>query len=261
MISGLTRFGGFKHAQAVGTSLPNQIVTNGIAGSVFAHAGLVDPVAFLLMAIPSACGAQLGVRIGTKMSERVYKGVFGLVLFAASPLIACASVKKSSSSNVDDDETLIKRSTRASWRPGALYDDLLSRDRMSTMCMSLMGLCVGILSGSMGIGATPALISYMTLFPTEYTYQCYKTCIGTSLCCVTVTASSGFLGHSSAGQVHWRFMPLLIVGSAVGGAVGSALALDLPSELLQLIFATFCGLYGFGVVRRTLVRPIGTWLK
>ena len=54
----------------------------------------------------------------------------------------------------------------------------------------------GVLSGAMGVGATPIMISYMALSPLNRADE-YKTCIGTALCAVACFRAAT---HTKGGQ-------------------------------------------------------------
>ena len=106
---------------------------------------------------------------------------------------------------------------------------------------------VGVLSGAMGIGATPIMISFLAL-KGEYAYH---TCVGTALCAIVPCNLMGSVAHAQLGNVHWSRVPVLAAGAAVGGALGSAVSLGLPSVVLQQIFAGFCAVSGGSILHKS----------
>ena len=154
----------------------------------------------------------------------------------------------------DDCDTTTTAST-ASFDISRLLQDFRDRDSVEILRMTCMGFGVGVLSAAMGIGATPVMISYLTLSG-DSKGDHYKSILGTALCSVCLTTSAGFAAHSTMGSVQWKMLPLLLIGSALGGAVGSHVALDLPNTALQSVFAIFCGAYGLRVMQRTWLRKL-----
>jgi len=263
MISGLTRFAGLKHAQAVGTSLPTQIVSNFTAGAVFCSQGLVDPLAVLCIGGTSIVGSRFGARIGHNLSESSAKGAFGAILALVAPFVAFSSYQKQKTkdeengfdNNNDDKKTRSKNVFDMSH----LLQDFRDRDRSEILRMTCLGFGVGVLSAAMGIGATPVMISYLSLSGDSKggSNDHYKTILGTAICSVCLTTSAGFAAYSTMGSsVQWKMLPILLVGSALGGVVGSNIALDVPNTALQCVFAIFCGAYGARVVQRTWLRKV-----
>lgn len=259
MIGGLTRFAGLKHAVAVGSSLPCQIVSNASAGLIFVSNGFVDPVALLCIGGTSMFSVRLGARIGHNLSENAAKSVFGAVLTLISPIVAYSSCVKNSNGDDDDggeeafDENK-KEKKNTILNTSTILQEFRERSTSEITRMVCCGLGVGVLSGAMGIGATPVMLSYLTL--SGDSHGSYKSVLGTAICSVTLTTLSGFTAYSSRGSVKWRMLPMLIIASALGGVAGSNLALEAPSNVLQCAFALFCGAYGARVVHRTWIRKL-----
>ena len=78
----------------------------------------------------------------------------------------------------------------------------------------------------------------------------YKTCVGTALVAVTPNVTTGSISHAMMGSMQWRMVPILGAGTAIGALCGSSIALYLPNILMQQVFAVFCGVSGFAMLRK-----------
>jgi len=252
----LTRFGGLTQAQAAGTSLPTQIFANIASGLTFASAGLVDPLAATTLGVFSTVGARYGARLSLRVSEEQYKAIFGGLLLFLSPIILFGSLKgerklENKQMVYDSDEGKVSAAGNnwvREWEP----DKILSKARakpIETTLLSCFGVVVGVLSGSLGIGATPVMISFLSLYPRDN--NDYKTCIGTALCAVVPCTIMGSASHAQLGTTQWVKLPMLVCGSTLGGILGSSVSLYLPSAILQQTFALFCAVSGGSMLKRT----------
>jgi uncharacterized membrane protein YfcA len=98
-----------------------------------------------------------------------------------------------------------------------------------------LGAAVGVLAGYMGVGGGILAVPVFTLV-LGMTQQMAQ---GTSLAVIMATAPAGALEHHRHGNVIWRHVPLLAIGAAVGGPLGSATAQALPHAWLVRGFAVF----------------------
>jgi uncharacterized membrane protein YfcA len=243
---------------------------------------MVDPLGAVCMGGASAVGARTGAQLGQRFSEQQYRSAFGGVLLAISPLLAWSSTfQKEEATNPAEaigtgsngrEEGLLSGCSDA-WRMVNLYDDACKRPFAVVQFLGV-GAVAGLLSGGMGLGATPVMISCMALSTSlrkprgeerggdgvcngdgegEGEGDYYKTCIGTALCAVVPSVIAGSVTHAQLGTTQWRALPVLAVGAAVGGACGSSIAVALPSDLLQQAFAVFCAAYG-GMTLRGVFR-------
>ena len=154
--------------------------------------------------------------MSSRMSKHQLEAAFGSTLLLLSPIIAWSSTQD--------------KDCAANRKPAE------NRGPFQAAQFLGVGLVVGSISGALGLGATPIMISYMVT-TTDFDY---KTCMGTALCAVTPAAIAGTVAHAQAGNTCWRSVPLLAAGSAAGAYFGSSLALYLPDQLLQQVFAAFC---------------------
>ncbi len=98
-----------------------------------------------------------------------------------------------------------------------------------------LGAAVGLLAGYMGVGGGILAVPVFTLV-LGMTQQMAQ---GTSLAVIDATAPAGALEHHRHGNVIWRHVPMLAIGAAVGGPIGSAAAQALPHAWLVRGFAAF----------------------
>ena len=267
MTSSLVRLGGLKHAQAVGTSLPCQIVGNAVSGATFAAAGHVDPLALLCVGGAAIIGARGGAQLSSRMGERQAKGASGALILGLAPIIAWSAWRKEQQHETQSGADQVCQLqdgqgppppaaavaaaggdewTRA-WAPHVLLTAVREHP-LHCLELTTLGLCTGICTGALGIGATPIMITALTLSGAHS----YKTCVGTALCAVVPSGAAAAVTHAQLGNTHWKSFPLLAAGVALGGYAGSSIALDLPTALLQQVFAVFCAFSGGSMLRKAL---------
>lgn len=111
----------------------------------------------------------------------------------------------------------------------------------------LLGGAVGLTAGYMGVGGGIIAVPAFTLL-LGMTQQAAQ---GTSLAVILVTAPAGAWEHSRLGNVVWRLVPLLALGAAIGGPLGSTLAHRLDAVTLARTFACFLLLNAVHLWRRS----------
>lgn len=268
MVNGLTRFNKMRQVEAVGTGLPTQILTNTISGAMFAGAGLVDPLAAVTLGSASILGAMGGVRLGNSMNEHESRGVMGAFMVALAPLMALSPLLQEDG-DADNDcrygeaQTEAAAEARAAtarpatadhwtahWQPERLWEEANARGPAALSELLGLGTLVGVISGTLGVGATPVMIAYLALNRGPNRVDEYKACVGTALVAVTPNVTTGSISHAMMGSMQWRMVPILGVGTAIGALCGSSIALYIPNTLMQQVFAAFCGITGFAMLRK-----------
>lgn len=111
---------------------------------------------------------------------------------------------------------------------------------------AVLGACVGVLAGFMGVGGGILAVPAFTLL----LGMSQQLAQGTSLTVILAAAPTGAAEHARHGNVVWRLVPLLALGAAVGGPAASWLAQDLPQRMLARAFAVFL-----------LVNAVSTWAR
>jgi uncharacterized protein len=99
--------------------------------------------------------------------------------------------------------------------------------------LAATGAIAGLASGLLGIGGgtivTPLLA--LVLPPGNQ-----ATVLGTSLLSMVLPSSAALVQHARLGNVDWRMAAGLALGTGVGGALGSSIAVETPSGVLEGIF-------------------------
>ena len=99
--------------------------------------------------------------------------------------------------------------------------------------LAATGAIAGLASGLLGIGGgtivTPLLA--LVLPPGNQ-----ATVLGTSLLSMVLPSTAALAQHARLGNVDWRMAAGLAVGTGLGGALGSSVAVETPSGVLEAIF-------------------------
>ena len=101
----------------------------------------------------------------------------------------------------------------------------------------LFGLCAGILSGALGLGAGIILVPTLVLLCTVG----QKSAQGTALAVMVPMALLGALRYWNNPQVEMNavLIGLIVCGALIGTLAGTELASRLPSHILRKAFAIF----------------------
>lgn len=106
----------------------------------------------------------------------------------------------------------------------------------------------GVLAGLLGVGGGIVLVpGYFYVF-SQMGYdgpQVMQVCLATSLATIIVTSIRSVQSHHKAGKVNWNTLKSWAPGIAVGAIVGVAIAANLRSVTLQMIFGCLGVCIGF----------------
>jgi uncharacterized protein len=120
-------------------------------------------------------------------------------------------------------------------------------DPVALALYALLGLAAGVLSALMGVGGGVIMVpAFVLLFGLSQ-----HTAEGTSLLVIVPTALMGAYRHARNGYTRWRTGLLIGVGGAAGGLLGAQIALALPAQTLQQLFAGFLVLTGVRMLLRS----------
>lgn len=215
-----------------GTSLGAVLSTALASGSMFATSDCVDVPSAILIATSSMIMAPLGARLTARLNCSQLRRVLGYFLFAASPLVPLKTLYARTGSRDDGAET------------HNVVQSLKSMPWTSVLQMVTIGGIAGISSGLLGIGGG-TIVTPMLAITTQLDHSVV---LGTSLVSMVPPAATGLIQHYRMGNVDWRLCLGLILGTSVGGAIGSNVALQAPPGTLE-------GLFSLGMIflgRKTL---------
>lgn len=104
----------------------------------------------------------------------------------------------------------------------------------SIIVLIVVGMLVGVLSGTFGIGGGTVIVPALVWLGLSQ-----RNAAATSMLAIAPTAISGVVSYAAGGNVDWLAAALLFCGMFVGGQVGSWLLSRLPELALRWIFVVF----------------------
>ncbi len=110
-----------------------------------------------------------------------------------------------------------------------------------------IGAFAGLFAGMLGLGGGIVVVPSLFFvfgwfnFPENTLAQL---AVGTSLATMIFTSLSSFLTHGKSGYIDFSIFKKIVPGLLVGIALGSIIALSLPTNILKLVFAGFLLLVG-----------------
>jgi uncharacterized membrane protein YfcA len=236
-----------------GTSLAAVLSTALASAMTFSSGGCVDIAAAAIISPLAMMTAPFGARLTTKLNCVTLRKILGYFLFFVAPLVPLKAHLLANVEEQKEEETgaeTIPRTTLVASLPpqpppkslqfssvSAPFDKLHSDiQKMSTPTIILLaatGSVAGLASGLLGIGGgtivTPLLA--LVLPPGNQ-----ATVLGTSLLSMVLPSSAALAQHARLGNVDWRMAAGLAVGTGVGGTLGSMVAVETPSGVLEAIF-------------------------
>ena len=104
----------------------------------------------------------------------------------------------------------------------------------SIIVLIVVGMLVGVLSGTFGIGGGTVIVPALVWLGLSQ-----RNAAATSTLAIVPTSISGVISYATGGHVDWLAAALLFCGMFVGGQVGSWLLSRLPELALRWIFVVF----------------------
>jgi uncharacterized protein len=206
--------------EAIATSL---VIVGGTA--LLGFAGRIrqaDPLSGLALGCIGFFGAVPG-----RLAAQYFSGRTLLLLFATIMVIAGVAMFRSKTYESGD------------------------RQRRNWLLVGLMGVLLGFLTGFLGIGGGFLIVPVLVLF----LGMPMRGAIPTSLLVIGLNCLAGLLGSvfvhrssDSIAAVDWKVALFFLVGGAVGGLAGAAIARRLDSRSLKRVFAVFLFCIGMFVV-------------
>lgn len=104
----------------------------------------------------------------------------------------------------------------------------------SIIVLIVVGMLVGVLSGTFGIGGGTVIVPALVWLGLSQ-----RNAAATSMLAIVPTSISGVISYATGGHVDWLAAVLLFCGMFVGGQIGSWLLSRLPELVLRWIFVAF----------------------
>lgn len=118
----------------------------------------------------------------------------------------------------------------------------------------VVGLAVGLLSATMGIGGGVLMVPAMVI---GFGFK-QHIAQGTSLVAIVPTSLVGAFTHSRYGNVLYRNAVLLGAGGSAGVVLGAILALHIPRQALTRLFGAFLIFSAYRTWARARKRQLDT---
>lgn len=211
--------------KAHGTSLI-VIVFTGITGAaIYAVKGNVDIIAAALLSAAAIFTIRYGAKFAHAMPEWKLKKSFGAFLLFVSAIF------------------LLKPYLVGDPRPVEIW--------IKIPVLLATGAFTGFLSGMMGVGGGAIMVPAMALFAglSQYTAQ------GSSLLAMIPIGIAGAHTHWKLGNTAKKILPGLIIGVLLGTYLGSVFALDMPENILRIIFCAVVILTGIKYLMTAKGKP------
>lgn len=191
----LTVFFHIPPAVAASTSLATTIPTTAVGAFSHWKAGNVNMRFGITMLIGGAVGAVIGSLCSGYLPQNLYNKLTGIILLLlALQMLISFLRKRHNKENTNEDSQSRKINT------------------VKAICFGLLG---GIMSGLVGLsGGGPIVAGLMILgCPALET-------VGTSVLVLFGISATGFLAHLSVGNIDWKLVGFLAVGTMCGAIVG-----------------------------------------
>lgn len=104
----------------------------------------------------------------------------------------------------------------------------------SIIVLIVVGMLVGVLSGTFGIGGGTVIVPALVWLGLSQ-----RNAAATSTLAIVPTSISGVVPYATGGHVDWLAAALLFCGMFIGGQIGSWLLSRLPELVLRWIFVAF----------------------
>lgn len=197
-------------AVAASTSLATIIPTTAVGAFSHWRAGNVNLRFGLTMLIGGAVGAVAGSLLSGVFPQNLYNKLTGIIMLAlaAQTLFSLLRKKRHPAETAPEAENSKTRTVKA----------------------VLFGLLGGVMSGLVGLsGGGPISAGLMILGCTALET------VGTSVLVVLGIAVTGFLAHLGAGNIDWRLVGLLALGTMCGAFIGPLLLKRADKKKLEKV--------------------------
>jgi len=227
---------------AVGTDLTVILANSSLGMLRRKGSGTID----VKLGLTIATGSVFGVLAGSHFLELLENApkliIFGkeqetvqyslLCMFLV--LLACIAGYMSFDYKLNSGKTIDKRTglLAAIKIPPYLYFPSLNQPQLSILMLFILGFCVGILTGLMGVGGGIVLLPALVYLVGQQTNKA----VGTSLLFVWVSSLIAVIRKTGAGHVNPVLLLFLLVGGLTGTLLGTKIGLKLTGPKIRLYF-------------------------
>ena len=230
MVPMMTRFAGMGQHAAVGTSSA-AVTGTGVAGMLsFGSAGAVDFAASAAIAVTAMVTARAGARFTTRFDPVQLQRAFACFQLAVAPMVPAKAAL------VSQNKTATASSAGGSANSSAGGSNASNGETARVIQLAQLaavGVAAGFASGMFGIGGGVILTPALCLL-TDMPWPCV---LGTTLASMIPPSAVSAATHYRLGNAQPRAALVLCMGSAAGAAASGQVALRVPEEPLQWLFA------------------------
>jgi len=210
----LTAFFNIPPAIAAATSLATIIPTTAIGAVSHWRAGNVNMRIGLIMLSGAIIGSIAGSLFSDYVPEKLYNKITGLLLLILAFEMLTAYIKKS------------KKQTAP-----IKLNELNLLNIIKSLIYGFIG---GGMSGLVGLSGTTPIVAGLAVLGCNA-----LEIVGTSVFVLVGISSVGFLMHLGLGNVEWKFVGLLILGTTLGAALAPVLLSKINKETFEKVFLPF----------------------
>jgi len=233
----LTSWVGVTQHQAHGTSLAAVMSTGFIGASTYylMGDGSVDLFAAAVISPCAALFSIVGVRFCNRASPRTLKLMMATFTLSAAMITGWREyISRNPKDQSESEEIVAKKespvtgtlsTTRKAFNWEDMKTEIAERTKNPNEVLKFLafGTATGIIAGLLGVGGGVVLLPLLTL-GTDMPQQLI---FGTVLAAFVPVTVIGTISHARSGNVVWRLMPGLFLGSALGAYVGSRISIYL----------------------------------
>ncbi|MDL2335547.1 MAG: sulfite exporter TauE/SafE family protein [Chloroflexota bacterium] len=228
---------------AIAVSLLGVIAISTSASANYLDAGLVSRRIGLTLLVATTLGGIIGGFVAGLVDARFLAALFGVVMIAVALRMLFGS-EPAEPETIDDPEGLEFDATYIEPRTGKAVAYRVRNFGVG----SVISVFAGILSGLLGIGG--GVINVPTM--TSLMGVPIRVATTTSTYMLGATAVASAVLYFSRGEVEPALAGAVVVGSVLGGRVGSRLQHVLPQRALTLLFVGVAAFFAFEMLLRAI---------
>lgn len=125
----------------------------------------------------------------------------------------------------------------------------------------LVGACVGVLSGLLGIGGGLVLVPFFSTMFAVFKLPpdtVFHYALGTSMACIVLTSAFSLMAHQRKQGVLWHYVKSMVIGVVLGAFFSTFWVASLKSTMLMIIFSVFLVFVAWQMLRGNPQQSEGT---